>query len=82
MDDFRDQLSSPNSYSVTAIDKRAIRPIRQELTVIFKGLTIKKKYGKSRGKPVVGYQFSFKPEIKKQMILINMHQPKKNKLRN
>ncbi|WP_324292194.1 hypothetical protein [Enterococcus faecium] len=58
-----------------------IKPIRQELTAIFKGLTIKKKYGKGRGKPVIGYQFTFKPEIKKQTTLINTHQQKKNKIK-
>ncbi|MGM0260590.1 hypothetical protein IGK73_002480 [Enterococcus sp. AZ102] len=45
-------------------DKRVLAPIRQELTAIFFGLTITKKYGKGRGKPVIGYQFSFKPEPK------------------
>ncbi len=51
-------------------------PIRQELTAIFKGLTIKKKYGKGRGKPVIGYQFTFKPEIKKADDF-NKHAPTK-----
>ncbi|HBA5602803.1 TPA: initiator RepB protein, partial [Enterococcus faecium] len=38
--------------------------------------TIKKKYGKGRGKPVIGYQFTFKPEIKKADDF-NKHAPTK-----
>ncbi|EOS8056655.1 initiator RepB protein, partial [Enterococcus hirae] len=36
----------------------------------------KKKYGKGRGKPVIGYQFAFKPEIKKADDF-NKHAPTK-----
>ena len=75
-DDFHELLDIPKSYKQPDIDKRVIKPIRQELTAIFKGLTIKKKYGKGRGKPVIGYQFSFKPEIK-QADDFNKHAPTK-----
>lgn len=75
-EDFHELLDIPKSYKQPDIDKRVIKPIRQELTVIFKGLTIKKKYGKGRGKPVIGYQFSFKPEIKKADDF-NKHAPTK-----
>lgn len=59
-------LDVPESYKKGngMLEKRVFSPIRTELTPLFKGLTIKKKYGKGRGKPVVGYQFSFKPEAK------------------
>ncbi|HDT8155475.1 RepB family plasmid replication initiator protein [Enterococcus faecalis] len=63
-EDFHELLDIPKSYRQSDINKNVIKPIRQELTAIFKGLTIKKKYGKGRGKPVLGYQFTFKPEIK------------------
>ncbi|MDK4387146.1 replication initiation protein, partial [Enterococcus faecium] len=75
-EDFHELLDIPKSYKQPDIDKRVIKPIRQELTVIFKGLTIKKKYGKGRGKPVIGYQFTFKPEIKKANDF-NKHAPTK-----
>lgn len=66
-EDFFELLDIPESYKKGngMLDKRVLQPIQQELTAIFKGLTIKKKYGKGRGKPVIGYQFTFKPEIKK-----------------
>lgn len=75
-EDFHELLDIPKSYKQPDIDKRVIKPIRQELTAIFKGLTIKKKYGKGRGKPVIGYQFSFKQEIK-QADDFNKHAPTK-----
>lgn len=75
-EDFHELLDIPKSYQQSDIDKNVIKPIRQELTAIFKGLAIKKKYGKGRGKPVIGYQFSFKPEIKKADDF-NKHAPTK-----
>ncbi|EME8215844.1 initiator RepB protein [Enterococcus faecium] len=77
-EDFHELLDIPKSYwnNQANVDNRVIKPIRQELTAIFKGLTIKKKYGKGRGKPVIGYQFTFKPEIKKADDF-NKHAPTK-----
>ena len=40
------------------------RQKNEELTPLFRGLTIRKKYGKGRGKPVIGYSFTWKPERK------------------
>ncbi|NBA57121.1 replication initiation protein [Enterococcus hirae] len=74
--DFHELLDIPKSYRESDINKKIMKPIRQELTAIFKGLTIKKKYGKGRGKPVIGYQFTFKPEIKKSDDF-NKHAPTK-----
>ncbi|EPH83211.1 initiator RepB protein [Enterococcus faecalis 02-MB-BW-10] len=75
-EDFHELLDIPKSYKQGEIDRSILQPIRQELTAIFKGLTIKKKYGKGRGKPVIGYQFTFKPEIKKADDF-NKHAPTK-----
>jgi len=63
-DDFLELLDIPKSYRQSDINKNVLKPIKEELTPLFRGLTIKKKYGKGRGKPVVGYQFSFKAEAK------------------
>lgn len=63
-EDLHELLDIPKSYNQGTIDQRVFSPIRKELTPLFRGLTIKKKYGKGRGKPVIGYQFSFKPEAK------------------
>jgi plasmid replication initiation protein len=77
-EDLFELLDVPKSYQQGngMFDKRVLKPIRQELTAIFKGLAIKKKYGKGRGKPVIGYQFTFKPEIK-NVDDFNQHAPTK-----
>jgi len=65
-EDFFYLLDIPKTYwnKPSNVDTRVLKPIKEELTPIFRGLTIKKKYSKGRGKPVVGYQFSFKAEHK------------------
>lgn len=79
-EDLHELLDIPKSYKQPDIDKRVLKPIRQELTAIFKGLSIKKKYGKGRGKPVVGYTFTFKTEINKADDF-NKHAPTKEEQR-
>ena len=63
-EDFSELLDIPKSYRESDINKNIFKPIKEELTPLFRGLTIKKKYGQGRGKPVIGYQFSFKAEAK------------------
>lgn len=65
-EDFFELLDIPISYqkNLGEIDRTILKPIKQELSPLFRGLTIKKKYGKGRGKPVIGYQFTFKAERK------------------
>lgn len=75
-EDFHELLDIPKSYRESNIDQYVLKPIRQELTAIFKSLAVKKKYGKGYGKPVIGYQFTFKPEIKKADDF-NKHAPTK-----
>lgn len=62
---FFDLLDIPQSYwnSPSNIDKFILKPIKEELTPLFIGLTIRKKYGQGRGKPVIGYRFTWKAEI-------------------
>ncbi|WP_265478070.1 replication initiation protein [Lactiplantibacillus plantarum] len=62
--EFNELLDVPKSYKQGDINKKVIAPIREELTPLFKGLSIRKKYGKGRGKPVIGYSFAWKPERK------------------
>jgi len=63
-EDFNELLDIPKSYKQGDIDRTILKPIKEELTPLFRGFTIKKKYGRGRGKPVIGYQFSFKAEAK------------------
>ena len=62
--EFNELLDVPKSYKQGDINKKVITPIREELTPLFRGLTIRKKYGKGRGKPVICYSFAWKPQRK------------------
>jgi plasmid replication initiation protein len=59
-------LDIPDSYKKKEknVDDRVLKPIKEELSPIFQGLKIIKKFGKGRGKPVVGYRFTWKAEKK------------------
>lgn len=62
--DFNELLDVPKSYKSSNINQSVLKPIKEELTPLFRGLTIRKKYGKGRGKPVIGYSFTWKSEKK------------------
>lgn len=62
--DFNELLDIPQSYNQGTLEQRVLSPIREELTPLFRALTIRKKYGKSRGKPVIGFTFTWKAEPK------------------
>lgn len=79
-EDLHELLGIPKSYKQGDIDRAVFAPIKQELLPIFKGLTITKKHAKRRGKPVVGYTFTFKPEINKADDF-NKHAPTKEEQR-
>lgn len=63
IDEFRALLDVPKSYSVGDIDKVILKPIKEELSPIFKGLAVRKLRG-GRGGKITGYKFSWKPERK------------------
>ncbi len=62
--DFNELLDVPKSYKSSNINQSVLKPIKEELTPLFRGLTVRKKYGKGRGNPVIGYSFTWKPEKK------------------
>jgi len=63
-EDFFELLDIPKSYWNRAgdIDIKILRPIKEELTPLFRGFSIRKKYGRGRGKPVIGYRFTWQAE--------------------
>lgn len=63
-DTFYELLDVPKSYRQSDITKKILKPIKEELSPIFSGLIIRKKYGQGRGKPVKSYSFHWKPEQK------------------
>ncbi|WP_455866556.1 RepB family plasmid replication initiator protein, partial [Lactiplantibacillus plantarum] len=62
--DFNELLDVPKSYKSSNINQSVLKPIKEELTPLFRGLRVRKKYGKGRGKPVIGYSFTWKSEKK------------------
>lgn len=63
-EEFRLLLDIPKSYRPTDIDRRILKLAKEELSPIFKGLSVSKKHG-GRGNKVTGYLFTWKPEINK-----------------
>ncbi len=61
-EDFNQLLDIPKSYRQSDINTKILTPIKKELSPLFKGLTISKRYSKKRGNPVTGYRFTFAPE--------------------
>lgn len=62
MEDFRELLDVPKSYRLDNIDARILKPIKDELSLIFSNLKIIKNKSKKRGNKVLGYTFTFLPE--------------------
>ena len=67
IDDFYELLSIPKSYrhNQANLDARVLKPIKIELSPLFRGLTIKKIHSSKRGKPIKEIHFIFKPEHNK-----------------
>lgn len=67
LDEFRRLLDIPDSYKISDIDKRVLRPIQNELSLTFNGLKITKH---KKGRRVVALEFNFKKETlpKKELI--------------
>lgn len=68
LDEFRRLLDIPDSYKISDIDKRVLRPIQNELSSIFKDLEIIK-HKKKRS--VVALEFKFRKEEKPKKELID-----------
>lgn len=66
LDEFFKQLDLPKSYKndQSNVRKRVLRPIKEELTPVIRGLAIKTIRGAGRGRPVTGYEFTWQPEAK------------------
>ena len=62
IDDFKFLLNCPKSYSTSDIDKRILKPVIKELSPYFKNLKVKKIKKNTRGNPLTGYLFTWKPE--------------------
>lgn len=62
IDELKARFSTPKSYGISNIDIRVIKPIMSELPPYFENLKVKKIKANTRGTPVIGYEFTWKPE--------------------
>lgn len=61
-EEFKMLMDTPTYYQVSDIDRLVIKPILKELSQYFMGLKVKKIKSNKRGNPVLGYEFTWKPE--------------------
>lgn len=62
VDEFKTLMDTPKSYKSSHIDRLVLKPILKELSQYFIGLKVKKIKSNKRGNPVLGYEFTWKPE--------------------
>lgn len=62
IDGLKARFDTPKNYGISNIDSRVINPIMSELPAYFKNLKVEKIKSNSRGTPVTGYEFTWKPE--------------------
>lgn len=62
IEEFKEKFSVPESYNISSINRAIIKPIMNELQPYFKNLKVKKIKANTRGTPVIGYEFTWKPE--------------------
>jgi plasmid replication initiation protein len=78
IDEFKVLLDTPEYYGPSEIDKNILNPVLRELPVFFKNLKVKKVKANTRGTPVTGYIFTWKPE-KTEKWVENKYQKRKPK---
>ena len=62
IEEFRELLAIPKSYSKDAINQRVLKPIQKELGKCFDNFKIKPIKKRTKGNPIIAYQFSWTPE--------------------
>lgn len=62
IDQFRELLDIPKSYTSNNIKQRVIKPIEKELPQYFTGLKIKPIKKNTQGTPVIAYRFTWQPQ--------------------
>lgn len=60
--EFKEILNIPDSYRKCDIDARVMKPVLNELSKAFKGLTVEPIKAKKKGAPIIAYLFTWEPE--------------------
>lgn len=62
VEDLRYLLAIPKCYKSSDLDKRVFKPIVKELSPLFEGLKVKPIKKRTKGNPIIAYEFKWKPE--------------------
>ena len=62
IEEFKRLLDMPDTYKSSEIDRAVVKPIIKQLSPYFEGLKVRKIKSNKRGNPVLGYEFTWKPE--------------------
>lgn len=81
IEEFKTLLDMPNSYKSSEIDRAVIKPILKQLSPYFEGLKVKKIKSNKRGNPVLGYEFTWIPEMTESYVRNKFDKPKPSKKR-
>lgn len=81
IDEFRTLMDIPNSYTTGMITKRIINTSVKELQPYFANLKVEVVKARRRGTPVIGYTFTFSPEVSKDYTPNKYENNNKNKKR-
>jgi len=81
IDEFKTLLDMPNSYKSSEIDRAVVKPILKQLSPYFEGLKVKKIKSNKRGNPVLGYEFTWNPEMIESYVPNKFDKPKPSKKR-
>lgn len=79
LDDFRTKIDCPESYSNKYVMDLIIKPSLKELQNYFVNLQCTVQYARKRGRPVMGYVFTFEPEKQVQYIDAKQESKQQNK---
>ena len=80
LEDFKSLLSIPSSYQTSNIDNRVLKPVMNELPLIFKGLKVHKIKSRRRGNQLLGYEFTFQKKAPKTGLMTSMITQEKPKM--
>lgn len=81
VDDLKRILDTPESYRPSEIDRLILKPIKEQLSPYFVGLKVKKIKSNKRGNPVLGYEFTWIPEMTESYVPNKFDKPKPSKKR-
>lgn len=79
LEEFKFLMGIPKNYKSNNISQIVFAPCLKELSPIFEGLEITTRKAHTRGNPILGYEFSWKPVIAKKYIPAEEYREQKKK---